>query len=138
MKPMRTVIVLLAFSGVAWADNGVKIDALLCKKIVDDKPVEPTTRYTRDAAMLYLYWRTPDGRKDMAVRQAWIAEDVGKAAPPNTKIDEKTVVMPAPRNGGWTGNATLSRPTNGWPIGRYRVEVYFGDKLVKSLRFSIE
>jgi hypothetical protein len=69
----------------------------------------------------------------------WIAEDVGEAAPANTEID--TVVEKVddvvPETRSYTINSRLTRPTNGWPPGRYRVEVKRGDELVTTARFSI-
>ena len=31
----------------------------------------------------------------------------------------------------------LSKPTNGWPVGKYRMEISVNDKLAEPLKFSI-
>jgi len=49
----------------------------------------------------------------------WIAEDVGDVAPPNYLVDSVTVSVER----GGEGAFQLSRPTNGWPRGKYRLEL---------------
>lgn len=123
-------------------DKAVQIEATLCKKLKGDTPIDPTNKFTKDTEVIYGAWRSVDGKEGMPYRVVWIAEDVGKAAPPGTKIIEKKGVMSDKEIGKkatfWTGNISLSRPTNGWPVGRYRAELFFADRLVKTLRFTIE
>jgi hypothetical protein len=61
------------------------------------------------------------------VSTKWIAVDVGKAAPPNTLIDESVVEVedqkqPLPKGAVYIVRGTLSRPNKGWPTGRYKAE----------------
>ena len=35
-------------------------------------------------------------------------------------------------------NSQLSKPTKGFPVGKYRVEIKLGDKLVTTAKFTIE
>jgi hypothetical protein len=35
------------------------------------------------------------------------------------------------------GTFTLSRPNKGWPLGKYRVELYAGDQLADTLKFTV-
>lgn len=120
------------------------VEAKLYRKLNGEQGAEPTAKFTKDAATIYGTWRakTKDAPEGMAYRVAWIAEDVGKAAPPNTLIIEsKSVVRPNPngKQGDESGGTfSLSRPTNGWPLGRYRADLYFADKLVKTLNFTVE
>ena len=75
------------------------------------------------------YFRAPAGTK---LTGAFIAEDVGKAAPKNFVIDSATVTAADKMT-----TFSLGRPTNGWPIGQYRLEVKHGDTLVHTERFVI-
>jgi outer membrane usher protein FimD/PapC len=59
----------------------------------------------------------------------------GDAAPKGTKIDEKTLNAEGDTN---DGVFSLSKPTNGWPVGKYHVEIYVNDKLVTKLNFTIK
>jgi hypothetical protein len=38
----------------------------------------------------------------------------------------------------YTVNGNLTKPTNGWPVGKYRVEIKYGDKLVTTAQFAIQ
>jgi len=60
---------------------------------------------------------------------------VGIAAPKNTKIAEDTVPITEEKQ---TGSFTLSRPNRGWPVGKYRVELFVNDKLAETVKFEIE
>lgn len=64
---------------------------------------------------------------------AFIAEDVGAAAPKNFVIDSANVTAADKM----AATFTLGRPTNGWPIGQYRLEIKQGKKLVHTERFMI-
>ena len=70
----------------------------------------------------------------------WIATDVGQAAPANTVIGTTNIpvrdVLAAATS--YTLNANLTKPTNGWPVGKYRVEIKYGDKLVTTAQFAIQ
>jgi uncharacterized RDD family membrane protein YckC len=70
-----------------------------------------------------------------AIRADWIAEDIGSAAPANTKIIEKTIA--APDGGSFPGDFVLTAPSGGLPAGKYRLEIYLGDALAKTLPFTI-
>jgi len=70
-----------------------------------------------------------------AIRAVWIAEDVGSAAPANTKIIEKTIT--APEGASFPGDFVLTAPSGGLPAGNYRLEIYLGDALAKTLPFTI-
>jgi hypothetical protein len=61
------------------------------------------------------------------VTTKWIAVDVGKAAPPNTLIDQSVIEVPAqnqplPKGAIYTVRGTLTRPNKGWPTGHYKAE----------------
>ena len=70
--------------------------------------------------------------ESIEVEMRWIAENVGDACPNNTQI----AAMPF-RGDGSVARCTLSKPTHGWPIGVYRIEVWQGSRLIASQRFLI-
>lgn len=65
----------------------------------------------------YFYQLAPEVSGEVTSR--WIAQDVGDAAPPDYLIGSTTVTL----GPGQDGAFTLSRPTNGWPLGKYRIEL---------------
>ena len=96
---------------------------------------EPQASFPPDTAKLFLRWQGETLTPGDKVRCVWIAEDVGDAAPPNYQINETSTKADDVRA---FGTFSLSRPNNGWPPGKYRVEIYVGEKLAETLRFTIE
>ncbi len=67
------------------------------------------------------------------IKGAWVCEE-SKEAPPNYEIDAATIVIgPGVNN----GNFSLSKPNKGWPAGKYRVDLYWNDKVVESVKFTV-
>ena len=68
------------------------------------------------------------------VRAVWIAESFSYTQK-DVKITEGETRAYKPDD---DGIFSLMRPEGGWPIGRYRLEFYVHDRLVETVRFSIE
>jgi hypothetical protein len=138
---MRTTNLLLIGTflsiGLAGADPRVT-DAVLGQDKTD-KPngfeiVKPGTVFPPDSPKIVCVFKVEGAGAGMSTKSVWIAEDVGKAAPPNFKIAEKTLALPFLNS----GTFSLSKPNKGFPVGSYRLEIYLGDKLVKTLKFRIQ
>lgn len=93
-----------------------------------------TTEFAPDVAKIYARWQGSELQTGAKIKAVWIAEDVGAVAPPNYKVDEATLTVPEPDA---AGTFTLGRPTSGWPVGKYRVEIYLGDELTETVKFTI-
>jgi hypothetical protein len=111
-----------------------------CKDIKDDKCVGATGEFDAAVPIVHVTYKTKDLPKqgDVYVIQ-WIAEDVGDAAPANTVIstlEEKVVDDPSIAKN-YVVNSSLTKPTAGWPVGKYRVEIKLEDELLTTARFSI-
>ena len=72
----------------------------------------------------------PDGRQ---LEGRWIAENVGDVAPPNYLVGKVVTTTKGPLN-----VFSLTRPTNGWPLGLYRLEIREGEHLVHIEKYIIE
>jgi hypothetical protein len=96
--------------------------------------VNPASQFPPDVPKIFCAWRAEGVPADKPLRGVWIAEDVGKVAPPNYKIDEATVNVPRAR----AGSFSLSKPDNNFPVGKYRLEIYIGEELAKSVPFTIQ
>jgi hypothetical protein len=86
-----------------------------------------------DALQIVARWRGHGLRKNARIRAVWIAQDTD-VAPVDFKVDEATAVA-AISNA--FGKFTLSRPSDGWATGKYRVEFYVDDELSDTVDLTI-
>ena len=134
---MKKILLLLAALTVAsfpiWADDDASGPTVKSAVAVDEN-TKPTDTFTADVPKLMVFFLSKGTVKGDKFRTVWIATDVGSSAPPNTQIDEADLVADSDDFG---GGGSLSKPTNGWPLGKYRVEVYLNDKLASTSEFTI-
>ena len=131
MKHLFVLCRLFAFGSTLVHADGPKVEAA----IAVDKDTKPTDSFSASVPKLYAFFRSTGTSKDDKLRGVWIAEDVGDAAPANTKIDESSVTAD---QDDYYGAFSLSKPTAGWPPGKYRVEIYLNDELATTVKFTIE
>ncbi len=109
---------------------------LLKAAIAVDQDTPPTDSFTPDVKQLQAFYVGIALKAGDKISGVWIAEDVGDAAPKNTKIDESaSVTIKDPTEG---GAFSLSKPDNGWPIGKYRFEISVNGKLAQTVKFTIK
>jgi len=127
-----------AAAGTVPADQ---LGTFTCRNIQNDVCVGRTDHFEADVPVVNVTYKTLDlpKLKDIFVIQ-WIAEDVGQATPPNTVIgtinEEVTELPDGLKN--YVVNSHLTRPTKGWPVGKYRVEIKHGDTLATTAHFTIQ
>ncbi len=130
------VLLVLAVPVARAADDDdddaddVKVEAV----IAVDGNTKPATSFAADVPKLFAFFRSTGTVKGDVFRGVWIAEDVGAAAPPNTKIDEASLTAD---EDDFHGAISITKPTKGWPVGKYRVEIYVGDDLATTVQFAI-
>ena len=96
---------------------------------------KPTTVFTPDTPEIWATFKTKGAKKGDKLRGEWIADDVGEAAPANTKIDEK-IADPGRRHR--RRKFHVLKPTKGWPAGKYHLDIYANDELATTVKFTIE
>jgi hypothetical protein len=130
---MRSIFGLIATVTLLASVQGgdVKVEAIMA----EDQDSKPTTTFAPDIPKLYCFFKTHGSKTGDTLRGVWIAEDVGDAAPANTKVDEAKLT--ADRDD-FYGAFSLSKPDKGWPAGSYRVEIYEGDDLALKVEFKIK
>jgi outer membrane usher protein FimD/PapC len=99
-----------------------------------DVKIDATMSLASDTPKIYVTFETAGIKKGDKMRGVLIAEDVGEAAPANTKVLETSLDMDEDTK---DGEFNFSKPTNGWPEGKYRVEIYVNDKLTTTLKFTV-
>ncbi len=118
---------------VAMAQARITMAALGTDASENDEIVGPTTEFAPDAPKIVCVWKANGVIAGARVRGVWIAEDVGQGAPPNYKIQEGTLNTAADE-----GKFTLTKPNNGWPVGKYRLEIYLGNDLARTVPFTVK
>jgi hypothetical protein len=88
-----------------------------------------------DTPKLFALFKTEGAKNGDKLRGVLIAEDVGDVAPVNTTVLEKTLTLDGDTD---DGDFSFSKPTKGWPVGKYRLEIYVNDELTNTLDFTIE
>lgn len=102
--------------------------------VAKDEDSKPTKSFSSDVDQVMVFFHSKGTKAGDKVRIAFVAEDVGDAAPKNYKIDESSFDLD--KDDG-SGGGKVSRPTNGWPLGKYRAEIYYGDQLATSVNYTI-
>jgi hypothetical protein len=131
MKRSFAVILSALFCVVSVHAGDLKVEAV----VATGKNSKPAETFEPDVKKLYTFFKSQGSTKGDKFRAVWIAEDVGDAADPNTKIDEATLTADEDN---FYGAFSLSKPTKGWPEGSYRVDIYSGDELATSVKFTIK
>ena len=83
-------------------------------------------------AKLVLDWKLVPGARAEIIEARWIATDIGAAAPNDYLISSSKSEA-----GKTEGTFTLSKPTAGFPPGKYRLELRQMDQLIYSEEFTI-
>ena len=121
MKRLFSIVVLSLITALQLpAADDVTVEAVMAK----DKDGEPTETFAVDVPKVYAFFKSKGTKKGDKIRAVFIAEDVGDAAPADTKIDEVAITA---KNDDENGSFSLSKPDKGWPKGEYRVDIYVGD-----------
>ena len=131
MKRALALLIGMMICASVARGGDVKIKAVMTTGPKD----KPTTIFTTDTPKVLALFKTKGAQKGDKLRGVWIADDVGDAAPANTKIDEKTLTLEGDTD---DGDFSCTKPTKGWPAGKYHVDIYANDELATTVKFTIE
>jgi hypothetical protein len=136
---------LVAICTTAWAADPLEKDILstdqaapeklLTAYTAKDAKTGPTKKFASDISKIRVYWKGVSLKAGDRIRAIWIASDVGIDAPKDSKITDADVTAYKPDD---EGIFALGRPSDGWPLGKYRVELFLNGRLAQSLDFTIE
>src|SRR6266446_8222185 len=126
MKPFSGIV---AFTAILICLSVVKAGVVSVKVRMTAGPQDPpSTTFASNTPNLYAIFKTEGAKAGDKIRGVLIAEDVGDVAPANTKVLESIFDVEAETE---VGEFSFSKPTNGWPVGKYRVEIYVNDELAR-------
>lgn len=131
---MRRIFALVVFSalGIGIAGGG---DVSVTVRMSNELAGEEVSTFTPGTDKIYALFKTIGARNGDKIRAALIAEDVGAAAPANTKVLETNIDMDGDTD---DGDFNFSKPSNGWPVGKYRVDVYLNNQLLATAKFTVK
>ena len=69
------------------------------------------------------------------IRVAWIVESSKGISTPNKQVYEYSELAKGPNT---FGDSTLNKPAAGWPIGKYRADIYVNGAKAASAKFTIK
>jgi len=104
-------------------------------QIAKERDGERTTSFRSDSPNIYVRWEGENLPINSVVRVVWIAEDVGEVAEPNFIVDQTETEITSSE---FSARFTLSRPSDGWAEGKYRLEVYLDNVLAEKLEVTIK
>ena len=123
-------VLLITISASVLHAQSLKVEAI----IAEGPDSKPATAFAQDVPKLYAFFRSEGTHAGDKLRGVWIADDVGSAAPKETTIDE--AMLTADKDN-FYGAFSLTKPTKGWPAGKYHVDIYLNDKVAVSPEFAI-
>lgn len=135
------VAALLAQPALAQRRAGPspQVEARLCTRPVVDVCVAAASSFPASTPVIHGWCFLPFvPRPNARARIAWIADDVGSVAPPGTLIATSDVTVTPVRGAtSYTITFHLTRPTAGWPVGRYHVAVELDGERLATASFRI-
>jgi uncharacterized RDD family membrane protein YckC len=96
----------------------------------DGSVVGASDSFASDVSQITCVWQADGIDADVPIRSVWVAVNVDGTAP-------ETVLGDRSLTGFNSGTFTLSPPSGGFAPGSYRLDLYLGGTLIKSLPFSI-
>jgi hypothetical protein len=103
--------------------------------VSDSKDGDAVESFTPSTPKIFLRAHMVDVASGAKITTSWIAVDTHGTAPPNYKIDSADFVAGVLTN---TVDANLSKPNNGWPVGKYRVDLSVDGKTAGSATFEVD
>ena len=132
----KTFSGIIAFIAILICLSVAKAGGVSVKVRMTTGPQDPpSTTFAPNTPKLYAIFKTEGAKTGGKIRGVLIAEDVGDVAPANTKVLETILDMEGDTQ---AGDFSFSKPTNGWPVGKYRVEIYVNDELATAAKFTIK
>jgi len=144
---------LLLCSLCGWIINPVLaasaaiIDTILTDNIATtDLPIKVKDTFSQNTPVIYVIWTSDKLQAGQKVKIVWIADDTNNVAAANYKIDSMDLLLDKDGKGSlsstlpdnsWGGHFMVTKPTNGWPLGKYHAELYVDGELATKVPFTI-
>jgi hypothetical protein len=115
---------------ITKAEMGSKLDAA-----TDELEVNPTNEFAPATPRIICRWQAEGVKTATTVKGVWIAEDTGGAMEKDARLSESKMNLPPVASMTAVFRLATDSP---WPVGKYRLDLYLGDDLSKSVQFIIK
>lgn len=133
MRSPHIVASLAVLAAGAALAGPPRLDAIV---LSDVKGGTHKTSFGTLTPKVFLTTKIIDPAPGMKVRAEWIAENTSGAAPPNYRIDKFELPIVAQKNP--VANFSLGKPSAGWPVGDYRVDLFVNGKKANEVKFKMK
>ena len=97
--------------------------------------VNPTNEFAPESLRIICRWQVEGIKAAIIAKGVWVAEDTGGAMEKDAKLSESKMNLPAVASMSAIFKLVTDSP---WPVGRYRLDLYLGDDLSRSVTFIIK
>jgi hypothetical protein len=115
---------------ITKAEMGSELDAA-----TNELEVNPTNEFAPETPRIICRWQAEGIKAAIVVRGVWIAEDTGGAMEKDATLSESKKSLPPVASMTAVFKLATDSP---WPVGKYRLDLYLGDDLSKSVPFIIK
>jgi hypothetical protein len=88
----------------------------------DIVPVNPSSTFTDDVPEIFVVFHLHQHDSEFRVSGRWLVEQ-GDGVPTNFILGTDSMILMTEDESGYV---SIKRPTSGWPIGQYKVEIFTG------------
>jgi hypothetical protein len=133
---LLTLILVFAIAQSASA-QWFAVAAISGHQTEESVPTKSVYIIPPDTPEFYCAWMILGTKGGDKISGTLIAEDVGKVAPPNYEVMNAVYEVPKGKSDNAWGHFNFTKPTNGWPVGYYRVEIKKNGVLVAGAMFEV-
>jgi hypothetical protein len=99
---------------------------------LDEKDTQKTTSYTPDVQTFYCYFDLNNAPDDTVVKGTWTLVSAD-GYDSNSEIDSADIT-----GSDNTYYFQLSRSTDAWPVGKYKIDLYLNGDLAQTIEFDVK
>ena len=101
-------------------------------------PIKPSSTFTDDVAEIFVVFHLHQHDSEFRVSGRWLVEQAD-SVPANFVLGMDSMILMTEDESGYV---SIKRPSKGWPIGRYKIEIYTGTgdsdmSPIGTLRFDV-
>lgn len=134
---MRSFFTGCIFTGLLLIANSARAETHIGRwEVTASEDVgHAVSTYAPDTPKLNVFLEILDSKAGDKVNIAWVATNA-TGAPPGYVIADNPIEIT--QDGMSGGHGSLSKPTNGWPIGQYKVNISINGTFAKSADFTVK